>query len=309
MRAARSLRDGASFRRIRNFSETLLVLLSDLAVWADYPDEDIPDVDGGALAARLTALLGEMRSLIATYDYGRILREGLHTVIAGKPNVGKSTLFNALAGFERSIVTDIAGTTRDVVEEQIRIGGYTLRLSDTAGVRETAEQIERIGVERSLAYLGEADLVLAVFDMSRPCDAEDAALLRKLPRERTICVCNKGDLARKWDGELDGFAETVEISAKTAENMDALEKAVSAFAARRAVPAEDGLIANERQRTCLTAAADAVQEGLDALQMGLAYDAVTVSLDDAAAALLELTGERVTDRVVDTVFSRFCVGK
>ncbi|MBR1899246.1 MAG: tRNA uridine-5-carboxymethylaminomethyl(34) synthesis GTPase MnmE [Oscillospiraceae bacterium] len=309
MRAARSLRDGASFRRIRNFSETLLVLLSDLAVWADYPDEDIPDVDGGALASRLTALLGEMRALIATYDYGRILREGLHTVIAGKPNVGKSTLFNALAGFERSIVTDIAGTTRDVVEEQIRIGGYTLRLSDTAGVRETAGQIERIGVERSLAYLGEADLVLAVFDMSRPCDAEDAALLEKLPRERTICVCNKGDLARKWDGELDGFAETVEISAKTAENMDALEKAVSAFAARRAVPAEDGLIANERQRTCLTAAADAVQEGLNALQMGLAYDAVTVSLDDAAAALLELTGERVTDRVVDTVFSRFCVGK
>lgn len=309
MRAARSLRDGASFRRIRGFSETLLVLLSDLAVWADYPDEDIPDVDGGALAARLTALLGEMRALIATYDYGRILREGLHTVIAGKPNVGKSTLFNALAGFERSIVTDIAGTTRDVVEEQIRIGGYTLRLSDTAGVRETAEQIERIGVERSLAYLEEADLVLAVFDMSRPCDAEDAALLGMLPRERTICVCNKGDLARKWDGELDGFAETVEISAKTAENMDALEKAVSAFAARRAVPAEDGLIANERQRTCLTAAADAVQEGLNALQMGLAYDAVTVSLDDAAAALLELTGERVTDRVVDTVFSRFCVGK
>ncbi|MBQ8079566.1 MAG: tRNA uridine-5-carboxymethylaminomethyl(34) synthesis GTPase MnmE [Oscillospiraceae bacterium] len=309
MRAARSLRDGASFRRIRNFSETLLVLLSDLAVWADYPDEDIPDVDGGALASRLTALLGEMRALIATYDYGRILREGLHTVIAGKPNVGKSTLFNALAGFERSIVTDIAGTTRDVVEEQIRIGGYTLRLSDTAGVRETAGQIERIGVERSLAYLGEADLVLAVFDMSRPCDAEDAALLEKLPRERTICVCNKGDLARKWDGELDGFAETVEISAKTAENMDALEKAVSAFAARRAVSAEDGLIANERQRTCLTAAADAVQEGLNALQMGLAYDAVTVSLDDAAAALLELTGERVTDRVVDTVFSRFCVGK
>ena len=151
--------------------------------------------------------------------------------------------------------------------------------------------------------------MLAVFDMSRPCDAEDAALLGKLPRERTICVCNKGDLTRKWDGELDGFAETVEISAKTAENMDALEKAVSAFAARRAVPAEDGLIANERQRTCLTAAADAVQEGLNALQMGLAYDAVTVSLDDAAAALLELTGERVTDRVVDTVFSRFCVGK
>ena len=309
LRAARALREGATYRRISALGQRLLEMLSDLAVWADYPDEDIPDVDGGALERRLAALQQDMQSLLATYDRGRILREGMHTVIAGKPNVGKSTLFNALAGFERSIVTDIAGTTRDVVEEQIRIGGMTLRLSDTAGVRETDGTVERIGVERSLRSLEEADLVLAVFDMSRPFDAEDAALLERLPRERCICVCNKTDLDRQLAQLPEGFADTVAISAKTEDNMAALADAVTRFAAARAVNAEDGMIANERQRDCLREAAAAVAEAQDALAMGLAYDAVTVSLDAAADALLRLTGERVTDRVVDTVFARFCVGK
>lgn len=309
MKAARCLRDGATFRRIQGFSQTLLKLLSDLAVWADYPDEDIPGVDGDVLASRLETLIGEMRALLSTYDYGRILREGLHTVIVGKPNVGKSTLFNALSGYERSIVTDIAGTTRDVVEEQIRIGGVTLRLSDTAGVRDAAGEIERIGIERSWQYLTEADLVLAVFDTSRALDEEDKALLHRLPMARTICIANKSDLASMWDADTLEFANCIEISAKTGNRLPELEQAVEQFCAARAVPAEDGMIANERQRGCLMQALDAVQEGLDALRMGLAYDAVTVSLDAAADALLQLTGERITDRVVDTVFERFCVGK
>ncbi|MBE6851225.1 MAG: tRNA uridine-5-carboxymethylaminomethyl(34) synthesis GTPase MnmE [Ruminococcus sp.] len=308
-KCARNLRDGATFRRISGFSNTLLELLSDLAVWADYPDEDIPSVDGTALEERLQTLLLDMQNLMQTYDYGRILREGLHTVIAGKPNVGKSTLFNALNGFERSIVTDIAGTTRDVVEEQIRIGGYSLRLSDTAGVHETEEQIEKIGVEKSLAFLQDADLVLAVFDVSRPLEADDENLLSRLPKDRTIAVCNKTDLGKQWNIEDYGFADIVEISAKMLDGMELLETAVEKFASRQATPAEDGMIANERQRVCLQDAITAVQESLDALQMGLAYDAVTVSLEGAADALLQLTGERITDAVVDAVFTRFCVGK
>ncbi len=309
VKCARSLRDGATFRRISGFSGILLELLSDLAVWADYPDEDIPSVDGAALEARLTALLADMQKLLATYDYGRIVREGLHTVIAGKPNVGKSTLFNALNGFERSIVTDIAGTTRDVVEEQIRIGGYALRLSDTAGVHDTDERIEKIGVEKSLAFVQNADLVLAVFDISRPLEEDDMSLLEHLPKDWTITVCNKTDLGKVWSPQEHGFTNIVEISAKMLDNMEHLEKAVAEFAGRMEVPAEDGMIANERQRTCLSDAITAVQEALDALQMGLAYDAVTVSLEGAADALLQLTGERITDAVVDAVFTRFCVGK
>lgn len=309
VKCARSLRDGATFRRISGFSQTLLELLSDLAVWADYPDEDIPSVDGSALEERLASLLRDMEKLLSTYDYGRILREGLHTVIVGKPNVGKSTLFNALSGFERSIVTDIAGTTRDVVEEQVRIGGYAMRLSDTAGVHETDERIEKIGVEKSIAFLKDADLVLAVFDTSRPLEEDDSALIAQLPMERTIAVCNKSDLGKVWEPSDYHFADMIEISAKMLDGMEQLESAVEAFASRRATPAEDGMIANERQRSCLQDAIAAVKEALDALQLGLDYDAVTVSLEGAADALLQLTGERITDAVVDTVFTRFCVGK
>ncbi|MBQ7003415.1 MAG: tRNA uridine-5-carboxymethylaminomethyl(34) synthesis GTPase MnmE [Oscillospiraceae bacterium] len=309
LRCARNLRDGATYRRIAKFSQTILALLSDLAVWADYPDEDIPAVDEVVLRERLASLREEMQALYDTYDDGRILREGLHTVIAGRPNVGKSTLFNALNGCERSIVTDIAGTTRDVVEEQIRLGGVTLRLSDTAGVHDTDEQIERIGVEKSLAFVREADLVLAVFDGSEPLTEDDAAILSKLPPERTIGVCNKSDLGSVWMPEQYGFFDIVGISAKNRDGLEDLEKAVGRFAAKHVTAAEDGMIANERQRSCLEEAIRAVQEALEALQMGYAYDAVTVSLDGAADALLQLTGERITDAVVDTVFARFCVGK
>ncbi len=311
VRYARTLRDGATFRKISEFSNLILEMLSDLAVWADYPDEDIPGVDADTLEAKMQHLLSDMNQLMSSYDYGRILREGLHTVIAGKPNVGKSTLFNALSGCERSIVTDIAGTTRDVVEEQIRLGDVILRLSDTAGVHDTADKVEQIGVERSLSSLEQADLVLAVFDMSVPLSDEDKLLIEKLPEDKTIIVYNKSDKSLPDFGADFHFSpvETVEISAKNQDNLSELQNAVERFANRHATPAEDGMIANERQRVCLENALSAVQEALDALSMGLAFDAVTVSLDAAADALLQLTGERVTDKVVDTVFSRFCVGK
>lgn len=309
VRCARNLRDGATFRRISGFSRSILEILSELAVWADYPDEDIPSVDGAVLEERLSVLVSDMESLMQTYDYGRILREGLQTAIVGRPNVGKSTLFNALNGCERSIVTNIAGTTRDVVEEQILVGGVTLCLSDTAGVHDTEEQIEKIGVEKSLSYLAQSQLVLAVFDTSEPLTEDDAALLEKLPLSRTIAVCNKTDKGKVWEPQEYEFAEIVEISAKTGNGIAELESAVEQFAARQGTAAEDGMIANERQRICLAEAIAATQEALDALRMGLAYDAVTVSLDAAADALLQLTGERITDAVVDTVFQRFCVGK
>ncbi len=313
VRYARTLRDGATFRKISAFSQVILETLSDLAVWADYPDEDIPNIDADTLGVKMQQLLSDMHQLMSSYDYGKILREGLHTVIAGKPNVGKSTLFNVLSGCERSIVTDIAGTTRDVVEEQIRLGDVILRLSDTAGVHHTADTVEKIGVERSLSSLAQADLILAVFDMSQPLSDEDRVLLDKLPAEKTILVYNKSDKSSAAFNQdfLLQFSpvDTVEISAKNQDNITELQNAVEHFAARHATPAEDGMIANERQRVCLENAISAVQEAADALAMGFALDAVTVSLDAAADALLQLTGERVTDKVVDTVFSRFCVGK
>lgn len=314
VRYARTLRDGATFRKISEFSGKLLEILSSLAVWADYPDEDLPEVSPEVLEQDLKSLMFHMEHLLQSYDYGRILREGLHTVIVGKPNAGKSTLFNALAGCERSIVTEIAGTTRDIVEEQVRLGDVMLRLSDTAGVHETSDQIEQIGVEKSLASIQQADLILAVFDQSKPFSEEDKNLLEKLPLARTILIGNKTDQRINWsfsqlqENFSSSPAACVRISAKCGQFSE-LEQAVAVFASQKASPAEDGMIANERQRNCLQQAIFAVQEALDALQTGYAYDAVTVSLDAASDALLQLTGERVTDKVVETVFARFCVGK
>ena len=236
LKYARTLRDGATFRKISAFSGTILEMLSDLAVWADYPDEDIPNVDAETLGAKMQQLLSDMKQLMSSYDYGRILKEGLHTVIAGKPNVGKSTLFNALSGCERSIVTEIAGTTRDVVEEQIRLGDVILRLSDTAGVHDTSDKVEQIGVERSLSSLEQADLILAVFDMSQPLSEEDLQLLQKLPSQKTIIVYNKSDNISP-DFQQNPFfhfspVETVEISAKHQQNLSNLEQAVERFANR-----------------------------------------------------------------------------
>ena len=311
LRCARMLRDGATFRKISAFSETLLEILSDLAVWADYPDEDIPEVDPVSLMNRLKNLFSQMEQLMKTYDYGKILREGLHTVIVGKPNVGKSTLFNALSGYERSIVTDIAGTTRDVVEEQIRIGEILLRLSDTAGVHSTEDQVEKIGVERSFSAIQQAELILAVADTSAPLSEEDQQLFQQLPPEKTILIYNKTDKRSPEFQPLENFSpvEVIELSAKTLENVHALENAVQNFASRYATTVEDGMIANERQRICLQTALQAIQEAMHTLEEGYALDAVTVNLDIAEEAFLQLTGEKITDKVVDTVFSRFCVGK
>lgn len=308
LRCARALREGATYRRIVSVRSRILDLTASLGVWADYPDEDIEAVETDSLLAALQSVYADMQALLDSYDYGRILREGIRTAIVGRPNVGKSTLFNVLAGCERSIVTDIAGTTRDVVEEQICLGGLTLRLSDTAGVRETTEQIEQMGVERSLAHIREAELILAVFDVSTPFSPEDEKLLNLLPFERTIAVCNKLDAGKLWEPGDCPFAQIVEISAKTGDGTDALHAAVARFAGERRDPSQ-GMIANERQRNSLCEAISAVQEAAAALKSGYALDAVTVSLEGALDALLELTGERVSDAVVDRIFARFCVGK
>ena len=231
--------------------------------------------------------------------------------IVGLPNVGKSTLFNALSGYERSIVTDIAGTTRDVVEEQIRIGEILLRLSDTAGVHSTEDQVEKIGVERSFSAIQQAELILAVADTSAPLSEEDQQLFQQLPPEKTILIYNKTDKRSPEFQPLENFSpvEVIELSAKTLENVHALENAVQNFASRYATTVEDGMIANERQRICLQTALQAIQEAMHTLEEGYALDAVTVNLDIAEEAFLQLTGEKITDKVVDTVFSRFCVGK
>lgn len=311
-RCALSLRDGAMFRRIHTISAQLISVLADLAAWADYPDEDdVPEVSPAAL---LRSLRETERSLLAaadTYDYGRILREGIHTVLCGRPNVGKSTVMNALSGYTRSIVTDQAGTTRDVIEERVRVGELVLRLADTAGLRETGDAIEQMGVDLAHRRMDEADLILAVFDGAEPLCDEDFDLLQRIAGRRAIALVNKSDKGIALDLSVleEKFARVLVISAQQEDVTEPLRAALEALFLAGAPDPQSGVLANERQRFCLRRALTQVQEAIAAVERGVPQDAVTVLLDEAANALLELTGERVSAKVVDEVFARFCVGK
>ena len=256
-----------------------------------------PGSHPGGTPCRTAACLGTAGQHLATYDYGRILQSGVSAVIVGKPNVGKSTLFNLLSGSQRSIVTEIAGTTRDVVEEQIRLGNVTLRLSDTAGLRETEDVIEQMGVKIAEERLAQADLILAVFDTTRPLDADDRRMLEQLPDKPVIAILNKSDQTACLHPESleQQFSRVITMAARDGSGLEQLRQAVEELFYQAEVTPELGIVANARQKQCLERAREQVKLALDALDAGELLDAVTVLLEEAADALLTLTGERVSD--------------
>ena len=226
LKMAESLREGAAFKKAEKCSQKLLKILGDLAAWADYPEEDIPEVRPENLVAELTEVRGDLHSLVKNYDSGRILREGVATAIIGRPNVGKSTLFNCLSGCERSIVTEIAGTTRDVIEETVRVGDITLRLSDTAGIHDTDDKIEGIGVEMAEKMIDNSELCIAVFDGSCPLTEDDLYLINKINKNKTVAVINKNDVDQKIDTSLlqDIIQHIVFLSANENTGVEELHK-------------------------------------------------------------------------------------
>lgn len=311
LKYASSLHDGAIFRRIKGICNEIVHILGDLSAWADYPEEDIPEVEPHNLMKSVGKIKSELEATAKTYDYGRILKSGINTAIVGKPNVGKSTLMNCLSGFDRSIVTDIAGTTRDVVEESVKIGELTLRLSDTAGIRETDDAIEKIGVEIAYKRLEEADLIMAVFDGTQALSDDDRKLIESVKNRKSVAIINKTDGEKNIDRDyiFANFRYCVELSAKNSEGIEDLEKVLNEMFIKNDIEAEQGVIANERQKRCLENSLKSVNEALEALENGENLDAITVLLDESADYLLELTGEKITESVVNEVFSRFCVGK
>lgn len=308
-RAALSARDGALHREIVALIEQLVLVSGDLAAWIDFPEEDVPAVQMDTVRTRLLAACEALDELLRGFKAGRYVREGIQTAIVGKPNVGKSTLMNLLAGRARSIVTDIPGTTRDVVEDTVTLGGITLLLWDTAGLRETDDPVEREGVKRTRQRLKSADLVLAVFDSSQCLGEEDLQLARlssSLPR---IAVINKTDLPPRLDKEYikENFMHVVEISAGTGQGVRELEQTVlRLFEVQRFDPMR-AVLSGERQRDCAARARQMLDEAVQALM--LSPDAVCASVDCALDALMELTGQKASETVVDSVFERFCVGK
>lgn len=311
LRCAESLREGSLFRRIKKVSDGMLKLLGSLAAWVDYPDDDIPAVEEYEIDAVLETGISDLDKLLSSYESGRIVREGADTAIVGRPNVGKSTLMNLLAGCERSIVSDTAGTTRDVVEESVRLGDVVLRLSDTAGIHDTDDRVESIGVDRARKKLDTADLILAVFDAGSPITDEDRELAEKCRGRNAIAVLNKSDLEQRFEfSEIsDCFKDNVTVSAEKGEGLESLTDAVEKLYGISGFSPDIGILANERQRSCAERAKQCFKEALNALRSGATFDAVTILIDDGENSLLELTGEKASEAVVDEVFSRFCVGK
>ena len=311
LKMAESLREGAAFKKAEKCSQKLLKILGDLAAWADYPEEDIPEVRPENLAAELTEVRGDLHSLVKNYDSGRILREGVATAIIGRPNVGKSTLFNCLSGCERSIVTEIAGTTRDVIEETVRVGDITLRLSDTAGIHDTDDKIEGIGVEMAEKMIDNSELCIAVFDGSCPLTEDDLYLINKINKNKTIAVINKNDVEQQIDTSLlqDRIQHIVFLSAKENTGVEELHKHIEEIFKLNEADFDTATAANERQKKCIDKALEGIENAISSLEIGEMLDAVNVLIDEAEQSLLQLTGKKVTDAVVDEVFSRFCVGK
>ncbi len=287
----------------------LLETSASLSVFADYPDEDIPNLNQESFCAMLNECRLKCERLIATYDMGRTIREGISCAIVGKPNVGKSTLMNLLCGSDRSIVTDIAGTTRDVVENVVTIGDITLNLSDTAGLHDTQDVVEKFGVDKAKEKLENAELLLAVFDASSPLDNDDINLLESIKDKKCIVILNKTDLDAKIDKSRLCDFELVEISAKQGLGYDALSDKIFEICNLNKLSPDDTVLISERQLDCVRRALCAVNEALDSMAQGVTLDAVGVCIDDSIAALLELTGKRVTNEVCDEIFKRFCVGK
>lgn len=310
-RSAMFVKEGVLRKKINKVKDELVSIVSHLSAWADYPDEDISEVTDEMIFEVCDKTISVLENLLATYDMGQAVKQGIDTVIAGRPNVGKSTLMNLLSGCEKSIVTDIPGTTRDVVEDTVLVGDVILRLSDTAGLRDTDDAVEKIGVDRARKRLEQCGLLLAVFDNSRELDNEDLKMLEMSAEVPTIAVINKTDLENKLDISKISLAidNIVFISASNGEGKDKLIKAVEKIAGTDNLNPSEGILSNERQRANVSNALKSVKEARSALETGVTFDAVTVMLEDAISELLEMTGEKTGDEIIDKVFHNFCVGK
>lgn len=301
---ALSQAEGGLSKEIKELRAGFVNLAARMQVAIDYPDEDLEDVTDGEIEEILSENVSEIEKLLKTADNGRIIKEGIKTAIVGKPNVGKSSILNYIAKSDRAIVTDIAGTTRDVIEEFVNFGGVPLKLLDTAGIRETSDVVEKIGVERSKRAIDEAELIILVRDLSRPQDEEDEALLALTKDKKRIVVANKSDI------KIEDAEGCIEISAKTGEGMDRLSEEIKKLYNLGMLEDEQEIVVtNLRHISSLVGAKEAAVRARDAILSGLPQDMAALDIYAAIDALGEITGDTVSEAIVSKIFHSFCVGK
>ena len=306
-----SAKEGASSKKINEIKNQLLNIIAQLSVWADYPEDDVPEIDENTLKTELKDIYEKISKTIENYDTCKALKEGVKTAIIGRPNVGKSTLMNLLAGCNKSIVTNIPGTTRDVIEETVMVGDIPLLLVDTAGIRQTDDIIEKIGVERAKEYINISDITLMVLDASAPLSGEDIELLKAVNPQKTIVILNKCDLSKKIKAEeLSTFSDKiVELSAAQGSGIEHLRKSIEDLVGLASFEPSEALVCNERQLTELKKSHAMLKKAISELELGVTLDAVTVLLQDVIEVFMEFTGERASETVVNKIFEKFCVGK
>lgn len=306
--------EGRLSKNVKKLRDSILETLAHLHVSIDYTEEDIQEITYSQLLSNMKSIKGEIKRLLDTSETGKILREGLNTVIIGKPNVGKSSLLNALLRESRAIVTDVPGTTRDVIEEYLSVKGVPLKIVDTAGIRDTEDMVEKIGVERSKEFFNKADLIILVLDASEALTKEDMEIIEHIKRRKAIVLLNKTDLPQNIDEnklkELLPKQKIIKISILEEKGLDEIEEEIVDMVYIGNVKSRDSsFITNVRHKNSLEKALESILDGIEATKKELPYDLIEVDIKDCYDYLGEITGDTVDDDIVDKIFSNFCLGK
>lgn len=296
---------GKTSKKIRAIRTEILEVLAHIEALIDFPEDDISEIFISDIDKKIAAQIDEIKIFLDNQKSGRILREGLETAIIGKPNVGKSSLLNFLAETERAIVTDIPGTTRDSIEEFVNIGGVPLKIIDTAGIRNSDNPVEKIGIERAKDCAGRAELILALFDGSRELSAEDFEILKLIENRNAIILVTKSDLPQLIDTSQ--FENFIPISVKKNLGVEEFMAAISKTVGN--VNAEMNFVRDEREADLLRRAVENLEEARATLQKNIGIDFISIDLRTSLELLSELTGESVTEDVINEIFSKFCIGK
>ena len=299
-----------SIRKIKN---EILDVMTNIEVSIDYPEYDTPEVLEDDLKKKMEEVLDKLHKLEASFDNGKLIKEGIKTAIIGKPNAGKSSLLNAILKEDRAIVTEYEGTTRDTIEEFVNINGIPLKLIDTAGIRETENEVEKIGIEKSIKYAKEADLVILIIDGSKDLSKEDIEILNIVNPKKTIIILNKIDLEQKIDEntpEIVKFNNIIKISALKKEGIDKLyEKINDLFNFNQINVDNDIVIINERHKIQIQKAIQNLNKAIKSLSINMPIDIVAIGLKDVLSDLGEITGEEASEEIINEIFARFCLGK